>query len=118
MPVSTRGAGDKNPLDKGKYPFVSTIDKGYEADTSGKRRSGPGMSGQSGQSGQSGPRRQNKPGRDGNFVERLDQDGDSRVSELEFHGPPFHFTHFDKNQDGYITREEAPKGPLPGRGVQ
>ena len=41
--------------------------------------------------------------------------GDSRVSESEFHGPPGHFNHFDKNRDGYITREEAPKGPPPGK---
>lgn len=55
-----------------------------------------------------------KPGRPG-FVNRLDRDGDRRVSPDEFDGPSSQFTRFDKNLDGYLTEDEAPKGPPPGR---
>jgi hypothetical protein len=48
------------------------------------------------------------------FISRLDQDGDGKVSREEFDGPKEHFNHFDKNGDGFISREEAPKGPPPG----
>lgn len=112
MPVSTPTAGDKTQLDTTQYPFVSTIDKGYEADTSRGDQTDLGISRQSGKL---RPQRQNSQGPGGNFVERLDQDGDNRVSESEFDGPPGHFHHFDNNRDGYITREEAPKGPPPGK---
>ena len=49
------------------------------------------------------------------FVERLDRDGDGRVSKDEFDGPEEHFGHFDRNGDGYIDADEAPTGPPPGR---
>ena len=61
----------------------------------------------------SDPKTNQSSGKASNFVERLDQDGDSRVSGSEFHGPPAHFNHFDSNRDGYITQDEAPKGPPP-----
>jgi Ca2+-binding EF-hand superfamily protein len=48
-------------------------------------------------------------------VRRLDRDGDGKVSESEFDGPPQHFRDFDKNGDGYISEEEAPTGPPPRR---
>ncbi len=47
------------------------------------------------------------------FIERLDRDGDGRVSRSEFDGPPNRFDSFDTNHDGYISRDEAPKGPPP-----
>lgn len=50
------------------------------------------------------------------FVARLDTDGDGKVSREEFDGPPEHFPQFDRNRDGFITEEEAPKGPPPRRG--
>ncbi|MCP3900079.1 MAG: DUF1566 domain-containing protein [Desulfobacteraceae bacterium] len=50
------------------------------------------------------------------FVSRLDMDGDEKVSQSEFDGPSQHFSHFDRNNDGFITEDEAPKGPPPQRG--
>ena len=49
------------------------------------------------------------------FIQRLDKDGDSKVSKSEFDGPSEHFGHFDKNGDGYIIESEAPTGPPPAR---
>ncbi len=45
------------------------------------------------------------------FVEHLDKDDDGRVSAQEFDGPAEHFTEMDKNGDGYVSGDEAPKGP-------
>ena len=50
------------------------------------------------------------------FMRREDRNGDGKVSRDEFGGPPEHFDHFDRNKDGYLTEDEAPKGPPPGRG--
>lgn len=47
------------------------------------------------------------------FVKRLDMDGDDKVSESEFDGPAEHFSTFDNNSDGYISKDEAPAGPPP-----
>lgn len=55
------------------------------------------------------------PGGPQGFITRLDQDHDGKVSAAEFDGPPEHFSHFDRDQDGFIALEEAPKGPPPGR---
>ncbi|MFC1452104.1 hypothetical protein ACFLSJ_02015 [Verrucomicrobiota bacterium] len=52
------------------------------------------------------------------FIERLDKDGDGKVSRDEFDGPGEHFTASDKNEDGYITEDEAPTGPPPRRDGQ
>ncbi len=51
----------------------------------------------------------------GGFVERLDRDGDGRVSQDEFDGPAEHFSDFDQDGDGYLSEDEAPKGPPPGQ---
>ena len=48
------------------------------------------------------------------FVDRLDSDGDGRVSGEEFDGPAEHFHEFDEDADGYVTRSEAPRW-RPGR---
>ncbi len=45
------------------------------------------------------------------FIERLDRDGDGKVSRKEFDGPKGHFRDFDRNGDGYISSSEAPTGP-------
>ncbi len=48
------------------------------------------------------------------FIQRLDRDGDLRVSPEEFDGPPHRFNAHDRNSDGYITLKEAlrlPPGP-------
>lgn len=49
------------------------------------------------------------------FVKRLDCDGDGKVSRDEFDGPAEHFPSLDKNHDGYLTEDEAPPFPPPGR---
>ena len=38
------------------------------------------------------------------------KNGDGKVSKSEFGGPSKHFNHLDKNNDGYITEDEAPRG--------
>ncbi len=50
------------------------------------------------------------------FIQRLDKDGDGKVSKAEFDGPAERFNDFDKNGDGFITGDEAPTGPATGRG--
>ncbi len=59
-----------------------------------------------------------QPGRDpgARFIQRLDSNGDGKVSKREFDGPMHHFGHMDRNGDGYLDTSEAPKGPPPGRG--
>ena len=51
------------------------------------------------------------------FVDRLDQDGDNKVSRKEFDGPRDRFADFDADGDGFITRDEEPKGPPPRSGA-
>gem|GEM_PF-344371 len=45
------------------------------------------------------------------FINRLDKDGDGKVSTTEFRGNKAQFNHLDKNKDGYISIDEAPTGP-------
>ena len=45
------------------------------------------------------------------FINRLDKNGDGKVSSSEFKGNKAQFNHFDKNNDGYISIDEAPTGP-------
>ena len=49
-----------------------------------------------------------KGGRPPGFVNRLDRDGDEKVSRKEFDGPPHAFDQLDANKDGYLTDAEAP----------
>jgi hypothetical protein len=49
------------------------------------------------------------------FIERLDRDGDGKISEAEFDGPADHFGRLDRDGDGYLTEAEAPRHPPPGR---
>jgi hypothetical protein len=55
------------------------------------------------------------PGGGKNFIDRLDTDGDSLVSEAEFDGPDEHFDKLDSDGDGYISADEASTGPPPRR---
>ena len=48
------------------------------------------------------------------FIKRFDTDKDGKVSKDEFKGPADMFTKLDKNGDGFITEDEAPKGPPAG----
>lgn len=109
--------------DRSRYPFVVNVDKGYEAMASGNSsgqglsRPGsnrPGSRERFGNSSQGGRSLGRTPGGQG-FVKRLDRNGDNRVSKTEFDGPPSHFSRFDRNRDGYITEDEAPTGPPPGK---
>ena len=81
--------------DKNKYPYNVKINRGVS------------------QQGQRGPR--HPSGRRG-FIERLDRNGDGKISRSEFDGPKDRFDYHDKNNDGYITEDEAPKGPPPRGG--
>ncbi len=45
------------------------------------------------------------------FVSRLDRDGDGRVSRREFDGPADQFDVLDRNRDGYLSEDEAPRRP-------
>ncbi|WP_413701925.1 hypothetical protein ACLKMH_10530 [Psychromonas sp. KJ10-10] len=45
------------------------------------------------------------------FIDRLDKNGDRKVSNTEFKGGDKHFNQFDINKDGFISIEEAPTGP-------
>lgn len=47
----------------------------------------------------------------GDFVRRLDTDGDGQVSRRELDGPAEHFHVLDTNGDGYLSADEAPRLP-------
>ena len=56
-----------------------------------------------------GPKVEVKPDQQrSGFVERLDSDGDGRVSRTEFDGPAGHFDLLDENGDGFLSESEAP----------
>ncbi len=85
--------------DKSKYPYNV---KTYQGVSQERQR---------------GSKETSKPrfGRRG-FVERLDRNGDGKISRSEFDGPKDRFGYHDRNNDGYITEDEAPKSPPPGGG--
>lgn len=45
---------------------------------------------------------------EGGFCQKFDKDGDGKVSQEEFMSE---FIRLDQNGDGFITADEAPKGP-------
>ncbi len=51
----------------------------------------------------------------GSFMDREDRNKDGKVFKDEFRGPAERFERLDKNSDGFITENEAPTGPPPGR---
>lgn len=57
------------------------------------------------------PGTKNNTSRNNKFISRLDKDGDGKVSATEFKRSANRFKQFDKNNDGYITADEAPTGP-------
>jgi len=99
-PVKTRTATPR--VDKSKYPYnVKTTQGTKRSVQSGEQRrfaSPPG--------GASGV---------GRFVRRLDRNGDGRVSRSEFDGPRHHFGILDRNRDGFLSEDEAPRRPPPRR---
>ena len=60
-------------------------------------------------------RTEREGGPDGGFMKRADRNNDGQVSKAKFRGPSQHFARLDKNSDGFITEDEAPTGPPPGR---
>ncbi len=85
---------------------VTRKTSGPRINVSTQRRPRPGMENKS-RRGTGSPAR--------GFVTRLDKDGDGKISRSEFDGPGRHFGQLDRNNDGYISQDEAPKGPPPGR---
>ena len=71
-----------------------------------EREQGPDFGPPPGGAGEHRPR-----GRPGGFVQRLDRNGDGKVSRHEFDGPADHFPFLDRNRDGYLTAAEAPPPP-------
>jgi hypothetical protein len=55
-----------------------------------------------------------KPPTAAELIQKLDKDGDGKVSKAEFDGPAEHFAASDINSDGYISSDEGPSGPPPG----
>ena len=49
------------------------------------------------------------------FIERLDTNGDGKVSQSEFDGPAHHFRKLDRYGDGFLSQDETPQGPPSGR---
>jgi len=45
------------------------------------------------------------------FVKLDDENGDGKVAEDEFSGPPSVFPNLDKDGDGFLTEAEVPKAP-------
>ena len=83
---------------KSKYPYNVRINQGF------------GQNEQRGLTGASEPSSNSR-----SFVGRLDINGDGKISRSEFDGPHDRFEYHDKNNDGYLTENEAPKGPPPVR---
>ena len=52
------------------------------------------------------------------FVQRLDRDGDGKVSRDEFDGPASHFPYLDRDHDGYLSNSEAAMLPPPPHDMQ
>jgi Ca2+-binding EF-hand superfamily protein len=49
-------------------------------------------------------------------IQRLDRDGDGRISRQGFDGPSDGFSRADRNHDGYLSAEEARSLPAPPGG--
>ena len=122
---------------RGGEASVRTSGPELEPRPSGRRPGGPGPGGRL-DSGETGPARRGSgrmgrgqigPGRLGprnpmggnppGFVNRLDRNGDGKVSRQEFDGPAQAFDHLDADKDGYLIDVEAPRrrnqqGPPPG----
>ncbi len=98
-------------IDKSVYPYTIKIaDNTTTSQPTNQIQNMP----QQGQQSSSGG--QNRPSFNGKgFIDRLDQDGDGKVSKSEFDGPSHHFSQLDRNNDGYISEDESPTGP-PSRG--
>ncbi len=96
--------------DRSKYPHNVKV----ESSSSGGSQ--PGRRGQD-RGGMRPPQRSSgSVGGHPSFVDRLDRNGDEKVSRSEFDGPSDRFDDHDRNGDGYITEDETPQSPPPRRG--
>ena len=66
---------------------------------------------QKGKKGAKGPKGGKKGGPGWDLVILDDENGDRKISEDEFSGPPSVFPRLDKNGDGFLTEDEVPKTP-------
>jgi hypothetical protein len=110
--ITLRAGGPDEKSDPSKYP--ATIRVGttrYQPEPFDASKAPPGPPPDAGQP-QSGPSSQ---GAGGNFIRHLDKDGDQKISRQEFDGPADRFDIHDANKDGFISAEEAPTGPPPGK---
>ena len=97
---------------------------GPKVETTGRQLSGAGQGTRPGQGAlqqrgmQQGPGAQQgqgtRPDAYAGFILRLDRNGDKKISATEFDGPADGFRHLDRNNDGYLTVDEAPQGPRQG----
>ncbi len=94
---SVNTSNNTTSVDKSKYPYNVTVSQGDSQ--RGQRSSRETSSSSSGSSA---------------FVQRLDKNGDGKISRSEFDGPADRFDFHDNNKDGYLSQDEAPKGPPPG----
>ncbi len=101
-------------IDENAYPF--TIKIAGSSKSSQPMNQIQNMPPQKQQSGFSDQSQSSSKGK--RFINHLDRNGDGKVSKSEFDGPPQHFKQFDKNQDNYISEDEAPTGPPPARGMK
>jgi hypothetical protein len=99
---------ETKPSDADRYPEKIRISDNLPGDSSSRRQQRSSTQMQTGRG----------SGAPAGFVDRLDKDGDARVSRSEFDGPTNRFDLHDANHDGYLTDEEAPKGARDARPPQ
>lgn len=110
--------GDPAQLPQGQGPQgdvmrILNLVRGVRGGAVTTRKSGPAV--QASADGRRGGPGMGRP----SFVQRLDRDGDGKVSPQEFDGPADQFPILDKNGDGYLSEDEAPsRPPSGGRGLR
>ena len=114
-------AGDPSSLPRGRgpqgdvmriYNYVRCVRGGAaEPRTSGPTPVQRADRGDRQQGGQAGGQREANGRSGADFVDRLDKDGDGKVSRREFDGPDRHFRQLDRDNDGFLSGDEAPQGP-------
>ena len=95
---------------------------GPKVETATSQPRGPGQGVKPGPDRRPGPPRRpaRKPGQrpgppnPARFIQRLDRDGDGKVSREEFDGPPNRFPYLDRNGDGYLSEAELTQGNRAG----
>lgn len=99
-----------------EFPFYPRMLKGTPDASFRRGPPGGGAGGGSQNRGLGESRRDSKPGR-GDMIQRLDQNGDGKISREEAPSPmQRNFLRHDTNGDGFIDAEEAKSLPRPGQG--